>query len=173
MATERDELKAKAVEIGLEYKGNISTTELQLLVDEKEAELADAAITVKASKAEVADPETSKEIAKEVDKASGIRTSTQMVKAKVTALDPRMREIPSDMFIHIGKYGTKKQVVRFGKEQLIYKVIADMLKEKESLQQVKSTGSKGREVTTYQMSPAFMVQEIPLTDEELTEIQGK
>jgi len=173
MATEREELIAKAGEMGLEFKKNMSTVDLQLLVDEAEQEAADKAIEEKASKAETASVEVSEKIVAEKNKASGMRSSTEMVKVIVTALDPRMREIPSDMFTHMGKFGTKKQVVKFGKEQLVFKVITDMLAEKKSLQQVKRTSSKGREITTYQMSPAFMIQEIPLTAEELAEIQGK
>lgn len=177
MATEREELIAKAEEIGLEFPKNISTANLQLQVDEKEAELANAAIEAKAAGAKTADPETSKAIAKEVkaeaDKVSGMRASTQMIKVNITALDPRMREIPSDMFTTMTRWGTKKQVVKFGKPMLVYKGIVDMLREKQALIQVKSTSSKGREIVTYQMSPAFMIQEIPLTEEELEEIKGK
>ena len=177
MATEREELIEKAEEIGLTFKKNISTVDLQLLVDEKEAELANAAIEAKAAGAKTADPETSKAIAKEVKteaaKVSGMRASTEMVKVTITALDPRMREIPSNMFTHMGKYGTKKQVVKFGKTMFVYKVIVDMIKEKKALIQVNASLGSNQASVEYQMSPAFMVQEIPLTDEELEEIKSK
>ena len=177
MATEREELIAKAEEIGLTFKKNISTVDLQFMVDEAEAAAAEEALLAKAAKAKVADAETSKAIAQEVkaeaEKASGMRESTRMVKVQITALDPRMREIPSDMFVHKSKYGTKKQVVKFDKPMFVYKVIVDVLKEKQALIQVKSTSSKGKEIVTYQMSPAFMVQEIPLTEEELDAIKNK
>ena len=171
MATEREQLIAKAEEMGLEFKKNLSTVDLQLMVDEAQSDAEAKAIEEKAAKAQVASGEVNAQIVAEKDKASGMRESTRMIKVNITALDPKMREIPSDMFVHMGKYGTKKQVVKFGKDQLVYKVIADMLKEKKSLQQVKTTNAKGREVTSYQMSPAFLVVEVPLTEEELKDLQ--
>lgn len=173
MAMDREELIEKATKMNIEFKKNTSNANLQLLIDEAEQVQANKAIEDRASKAQVASPEASKAIKKEVKKVSGVRESTQMVKVNITALDPRMREIPSEMFTHMGRFGTKKQVVKFGKPMLVYKVIVDMLKEKQSLQQVKTVTANGKEEVDLIMSPAFMIQEIPLTDEELEEIKSK
>lgn len=178
MATEREELKAKAAEIGLEYKGNISTADLQFMVDEAEAKAAEDAVLAEAAKAPVADPETAEKLIKEAeaskDKASGMRASTEVVKVQITALDPRMREVPSDMYTHMSKYGTKKQVANIkGKPQLVNRLIVDCLKEKQTLMQVNTVNGKGRSITNHQMSPAFVVNEVPLTEEEIDEIKGK
>jgi len=168
---------AKAKELGLEFKGNISAEDLDVLLEEaeQEAEILAKAAKYETPKAEVAE-KLIKEVAKSSDKASAVKESTRMIKVGVTALSSNMREIPSEMYSFGNtRTGFKKQVIKFdGKPRLYYKNIIDMLREKETLLQVNTTNNKGKNVTIKQMSPAFgITPEIPLTEEELTSIIGK
>ena len=171
------EKKAKATELELEFKGNIGEAELDVLIESAEAEAKeDAEMLAQAAKdmKPQGDGTAAKKVITEKQvKASGIRESTRMLKVSITALATEMREIPSEMYTVMTKFGTKKQVVKFGKEMLVYKVIVDSLRERETLLQIKSTNKAGVEVVTLKMSKAFVIEDLPLTEEELAEIKGQ
>ena len=165
-------------ELGLELKGNISNDELDEKIEEAEMLAKDAKAMkpkepVEDGKVVTKDPVIDTAKQERAKKAAAIKNSTIMEKAIVTPLAQNMREIPSEMYSHLTKNGTKKQVIKFGKAMPIYKCILDMLDEKQALVQVKTTNNKGKEVTVKQLGKAFMIQRIPLTEEEIAELTSK
>ncbi len=177
----RDDLKQEADELGLEYKGNISNVDLEALINESGAEESadeEASMSAKEAKYMKPDPEAAVEVKKEVTaakkKASARKESMRMVKCIITPLSENMRDMPSEMYsVNALGAGFIKKVVRFNVETIELVTFINFLREKKALLQVKSKNKHGREIVRKQLAPAFSIQEIPLTDEEIDQIEKK
>lgn len=167
------ENKELATELGIEFPGNISNDDLELLIEDAKAQkaIAEKDATVEKPKDPTPDPKLTEAQEESLKKAASIKNSTIMVKVNITPLGKNSRELSSEMFTHMSKGVTRKQVVAFRKPDLVYKVIVEMLREKEELQQVKYTNKKGREVVKLQMGKAYSIEELELTEEEIEEMK--
>jgi len=174
----RDDLKVEAEALNLEYRGNISSNDLEALIDEakqdSKANAEEASMNAKEAKYMKPDPEVAIETKKEVSaakkKASARKESMRMVKCIITPLSENMRELPSEMY-SVNAYGAGfvKKVVRFNTETIEPVVVLNFLREKKALIQVKSKNKHGREIVRKQLAPAFSIQELPLTDEDIAQ----
>jgi len=165
--TEREELVEKAKSLDLEFKGNIKTETLRVLVEEREIEL-------KASAYEKPTEESKKAVKATKTNADIRREALLMKRCIITPLAETSRNLPSEMFsIGSPKLGFIKKVVRFNVETLEPKVIIDHLEEKKTLLQIKSMVD-GKPVVTKRLSKAYSVQILPdLTKEEFAKLAGK
>ena len=168
---ERKELIAKAEDMGLEFKGNISTVKLEDLIENAEME-------AKANSYEMPNEESKAQVKTEVKavktKASARQEALLLSKVIITPLDERMRDMPSEMYSVGNKnVGFIKKVVRFGVPTLEPKIILDMLREKKALIQSKTTGPKGQPTIKKRMSPAFSIETLEITEEDLADASKK
>jgi len=171
---DRQEMMARAEELGLEFKKNISNADLEKLIENAEFEAKEKAIKEAESKAglEVKPSSTKKENV--IDKKAARREALKLKRVIITPLDERMRTLPSEMYSVGNKnVGFIKKVVRFGVETLEPVIILNHLKEKKALIQ-QTNMVNGMPVTTKRMAPAFSIQELPdLTEEEFRELKEK
>lgn len=161
----RDELKAKAKELGIEFKGNIKTDDLEDLVEQAEMEKKAAGYDKPLPKA---DTESATE---GTTKADMRKSALKMVRCIVTPLDERMRTLPSEMYSTGNrKLGFIKKVVRFNVETLEPQIIIDLLQEKQSLIQ-QTNMVNGKLETKKTFSDAFNIRILPdFTEEEIKEL---
>lgn len=160
----RKEQIAKAEDMGLEFKGNISNDALEELIENAEMAAKEATFEKPTEESKAV---TKKAIGETSGKADARKEALRMIKCVVTPLDERMRDMPSEMFSTGNKQlGFIKKVVRFGVETIEPKVILDTLREKKALIQSKSVVN-GKQVVTKRLSPAFSIQELEFTEEEL------
>jgi len=168
-----DELKQKATDLGVEFKGQIAKVELEALIAAKEEEIM---MAEKEAQYEKPTEESKAAVKAEVSEASKKVNARQnamlMKKVKITPLDERMRSIPSEYFSvgnrHIG-FITK--VVRFNEPTWEPQIILDTLREKQMVIQESSTVN-GKEVTRKKLTEAYAIMEIPLTAEEKEQLEG-
>lgn len=158
--------------MSVDVKGNISNEDLDELYEQT---MAEKAIEDKAANAPVADVEpevvdTPKEKTA-IEKANDRREAHKMIKCIITPLDDKMKTLPSEMYSVGNKnIGFIKKVVRFGRVTIEPKAIVDVIKEKKALIQ-QTTEINGKPVTRKVMMPAFSIQELEFTAEELAEFK--
>lgn len=176
---ERKEIIAKLEELGADYKKNAKTEDLVIVLAEakemKELEDAEAKIEAKAAKAEVAETVEVEEGAKKplsaTQKAGARQEAHRLIKCIITPLDDKMKTLPSEMYsVGNRNIGFVKKVVRFGVITPEPKIILDTLKEKKALIQ-QTMEINGKPVTRKVLSPAFAIQELEFTAEELAEFK--
>lgn len=161
---ERKEKIARLEELGVEFKKNISNEELDIMLEEAEIEAKAAAAPVAVKK----EGEMSAS-----DKASARQNALKLVKCVITPLDDKMKQLPSEMYSVGNKnIGFVKKVVRFGTPTLEPQCIIDLLKEKRALLQ-QTTEINGKPVTKKVLLPAFAIEELKLTEEEINSVKNK
>ena len=157
----RDELKEKATALNVEFKGNISTADLEVLVE-------DAEIAAKEAKYDKPAPEDKAVVAQAVEKVSARKEAYLMIRCIITPLDPRLAELSNEMYSVGNDLLFVKKVVNFGIETLEPAMIVNHLEEKKALMQVKGVSKEGKQIVTKRLMPAFSVQRLPkFTPEEL------
>ena len=162
---ERKDMIAKAKDMGLEFKGNLSNDDLDELIENAE-------LAAKEAQFEKPNEESKKVIKETASKAEKVKQLNEMVIATIIPLDERMRDLPSEMYCVGTKNGFKKQVIKFNKDVLVFRAIVDMLKEKRALIQSKTTVN-GKEVVKKVMSSAFAISTREPTEAELAELGKK
>lgn len=163
---ERKELIAKAEELGVEFKGNISTIKLEELVEAAE-------MAAKEATYDKPEPKPEGTTAK-VNKGTLRRDALKMIHCIITPLDERQRTLPSEMYSVGNKnLGFIKKVVSFGRPTIEPQIIIQMLKEKRSLIQ-QTQVVNGIPKTTKREGSAFAIEILPdLTKEEYDIASGK
>ena len=158
------ELKDRAKELNVEFKGQIAKEELEALVASAEEELE---MQSKAEGYEKPIP-TVAETAKK--KVNARQAAMLMRKVKITPLEERMRGLPSEFYsVGNGSIGFVKKVVRFNVPTWEPQVLLDMLAEKTMLIQEETTVN-GKEVTIVRSAEAYSIVDVPLTAEEKAEL---
>ena len=165
-----EELKDKARELGLKVAGNMKREELEVVIEEA---MAEAEIAAKEATYEKPTAESKAAVSDSKAKADVRMGALQLRKVIITPLDNRMKDIPSDMF----SVGTKatgfiKKVVRFNRETIEPNIILKHLKEKQMLIQ-ETSEVKGKLITKKRSVPAYNIQELEFTKEELEAIANK
>ena len=158
-----EELKQKAKDIGVEFKGQIAREELEALVAAKEEEIIMAA---KAASYEKPNEVTKAVVSEASKKVNARQEALLMKKVKITPLDERLRGIPSEYFSVGNKnIGFISKVVRFNVPTWEPQAILNILGEKQMLIQETATVN-GKEVVRKRLTEAYAIVEVPLTAEE-------
>lgn len=168
------ETREKAVELGIEVKGNPKKDELEQMIADKQEELVIAAKAEGYEKPKEEFVTKAKAVVTEAQsKVNARKNALKMVKCIITPLDERMRDMPSEMYsVGNRSVGFIKKVVRFNEETIEPTIILKHLKEKRMLiQQTKVVN--GRQVVSKKSAPAFAIQELAFTEEELENFKNK
>ena len=168
-----NELKERARELGVDFKGQPAKEELEVMVQEaEEAKM----IADKAAGYETPTEESKTAVKAEISaaaaKVNARQEALKMTKVKITPLDERMRSLPSEMFsVGNKQLGFIKKVVKFGKPTWEPNVILELLRSKTMLIQQTETVN-GKEVTRKVETEAYAIVELPLTDEEKAQLEA-
>ena len=152
----REELKAQATELKLDFKDNTPTEKLSQMVEE--------ALFNKVEKSFGNEPTEAPKVvtAGKVEKKDPRKEAYLMVRCIITPLDSRMADLPGEIFsVGNGVIGFQKKVVQFNVETLEPAFILETIKEKKMLQQTKTVDSKGMPVVTKRLVPAYNIQYLP------------
>lgn len=170
---DRENYKAIADEMGLEYARNIPTEKLVEMVEAEKAAREEGAMEAKAASFATPEPEKDTKKTSAQDKVAAVKESFRMRKCIVTPLDERMREYPSEMFsVGNSKTGFITKVVKFNVETIEPVSILGFLESKQALMQVKTTVN-GKEIVRKQFGKAFNIQYLEFTDEEIEKFKSK
>lgn len=162
-----EELKQKAKDIGVEFKGQIARDELEALVAAKEEEII---MAEKAATYEKPNEVTKAVVSEASKKVNARQEALLMKKVKITPLDERLRGIPSEYFSTGNKHiGFISKVVRFNVPTWEPQAILNILREKQMLIQETATVN-GKEVVRKRLTEAYAIVEVPLTAEEEEEL---
>lgn len=154
-----EELKARATEYGIPFKGNISKANLIALITRYESgdtnldgviDEADEGVDIQALEDE----------------------ELKLIRVIVTPNDASKREFQSEL-IQAGNsvLGTISRAIPFGVEWHIENILLKSLRERQMHVMVKRKNSEGREYYESKLIPAYTIQELPpLTKEELAEL---
>ena len=177
----RDELKARAEELGLSYNSNIKTDALAELITNAENGLTPEIVAAakeaeEVSKKLVADKPVETPVenkAKTVGqvKAEARKNAMKLVRCVVTSMDKDKADLSGEI-ISCGNSmtGMIKKFIPFGKEWHVPKVILDTLKDKKMLMTRDRRTDKGTVKEHYEVSQ-YNVQILPdLTQEELNRL---
>ena len=172
----RDEMKAKAEEMGLEFKGNISNDALAELIglSDENTEDVDLAKLEAEAEAKIAPTATKKpNDARSIErtKAEARKEATKLVRAIVTPMDKDKAELAGEIFsCGNSMTGMIKKFIPFGKEWHIPKIIVDTILEKTLWTTRDRRTSKGIVKDDIEIK-AYSVNILPdLTQEELNRI---
>lgn len=168
-----EELKKKATDLGVEFKGQIAKAELEALIVAKEEEIM---MAEKEAQYEKPTEESKAAVKAEVSEASKRVNARQnallMKKVKITPLDERMRSIPSEYFSVGNKnIGFISKVVKFNVPTWEPQIILDTLREKQMVIQESATVN-GKEVVRKKLTEAYAIVEVPLTAEEKEQLEA-
>lgn len=153
-----DELKAKATEYGIPFKGNISKAKLQEFITRYES--GDTNLNG------LIDDNDGVDIKALEDDA------LRLIRVIVTPNEVYKREFQSEL-IQAGNsvLGTISRAVPFGVEWHIEHILLQSLKERQMHIMVKRKNAEGNEYYESKLAPAYTIQELPpLTQEELEEL---
>jgi len=167
---EYKELKAKAVELGIEIKGNPKREDLE---EEVRVAIENAEMLAKEAKYEKPSEDSKKVVENTKSAASTRQSQLQLKKVVITPLDERLKNVPSELVaVGNGKTGFIKKVVKFNTESLEPVAILNLLKERQMLIQ-ESFEKNGKVHTRKRMVPAYNVREMPFTQDDLEAIEAK
>jgi len=160
------ELKDRAKELGVEFKGQPAKEELEVLVAEAEEAQAMAAKEAGYEKpTEESKAAVKTEISEVAAKVNARQEALKLSYVKITPLDERMRGLPSETYsVGNGEIGFIKKVVVFNKPSWEPACILQLFAEKSMLIQESATVN-GQEIVRNIEVPAFAVVEVPVPAE--------
>lgn len=170
---ERKELMAKADELGVEFKKNISNADLEDLVVVAEQE---AQVEAKAKAIEAKTKDLPKEVVVKESigqtKARKRKESLRLVRCIVSSMDKDKAELQGEIHGVGSSYtGFIKKFIPFGQEWHVPVIILDVLKQKKMLSTKDRKTPKGVVKETIEV-PAYNIVELPpLTTEELADLK--
>ncbi len=162
MATEMEELKVEAKELGIKVPGNISKTKLK-------AKIASVKEVIDEP---VAAPEEEAPIGKPTTRAQAKKIGGKLMRVRITCHDPQFKKHTGLIRSAGSTLYFVKRFVPFNRITHIEKVIYDFMKQTNyQWFEEKVNRSTGRKYKVPRTSPAFVIEDIePLTQEELTEL---
>lgn len=165
LPTELDELKERADVLGLKYRKDITLETLKAKVAEQLAEK--EAGNDKGAGEEPAQKETAGS-----KKVSQTRTANELVRVRITCMDPSKREYDGDIFCAGNRFvGTFKKYVPFDTEWHVPRIILNMIKRKKCQVFVSKRDSRGRPKRESKLIKAYNVEILdPLTKDEIKEL---
>lgn len=166
-----NELKEKAIALGISVKGNPKKEELELAIEEK---LDEQMLAAKAATYESIPPEekvVAPEVSEAVQKANNRRDAYLMVKCIVTPLREEHRTLPSELFCIASSTVTIKKVVTFNKTTLEPSAILNHLRE-QTMPVYTKFFVDGKEYTKTELVPAYNIKELDFTEEELEAVKA-
>ncbi len=184
MATERQEMMAKAEEMGLTFKKNISNDDLRDLVeysvddtavDALAAELAKKAEADEKAKQEILDAKKAEASAKKAEKlsegqvkAKARKEAMRLVRCIVTTMDKDKSELNGEIFSASNSFtGFVKKMVPFNQEWHVPSIILDVIQDKKMLATKVRKTPKGDIKENIEI-PAYSINILPaLTQQEL------
>lgn len=160
MEMTREELKAKAEELGIEYKSNISTEKLLELVS------GDVVVTKEVKKETPAIAKTEGQI-----KAEARKAALELIRVIVTPMDVDKKELAGEIISCGNSFtGMIKKFVYFNTEWHIPKIIYETLRDKKT-RVVKDVKVNSMRVQRDEEIPGYSIQVLPpLTQAELDEL---
>lgn len=175
--TEREELEARANQLGLKFHPNIG--------DDKLREKVNAALTGSgddqgddeedqdAPVAETQAP-TKRQSANDL-RLEQKRKASELVRVRVTCMNPNKSEYEGEVFAAGNRIvGTFKKYVPFDTEWHVPRIIFNMIKNRKCQVFVKKRDERGRQKTEGKLIKEFSVEELPpLTEKELKELANR
>lgn len=169
--SEREELEARAKQLGLKFHPNMG--------DDKLREKVNAAMTGSGDDEDGDDSAQDNQptVAEQKQSANQLRVTKkqeaeQLVRVRITCMNPNKREWEGEMFTAGNSVvGTHKKYVPFDVEWHVPRILLNMIKERKAQVFVKQRDDKGRQITKGKLIKEFSVEELPaLTEKELEEL---
>lgn len=161
-----DELKAKATEYGIPFKGNVSKAKLIELITRYESGDTNLDGVIDDQDEPVAE-------VSEMDKIKALEDDAlRLIRVIVTPNDVNKREFQSELF-QTGNsvLGTISRAVPFGVEWHVEHILLQSIQERQMHIMIKRKNQKNEEYYESKLVPAYTVQVLPpLTQEELNEL---
>lgn len=176
---DRKEMIAKAKEMGLEFKGNISNADLQELieysVDDTAVEALAEAIEKQAEEVKVEEkkPEVEQMTEGQI-KAKARKDAHKLVRCIVTTMDKDKSELHGEIFSASNSFtGFVKKYIPFNAEYHIPQILLDTIQEKKMLATRTRKTPKGDVKENIEV-PAYSINILPdLTQEELDRLKAE
>lgn len=173
-----DTLKAKANQLGITYRANISETALAKKIEDvlnDEASAKEASDEVEDSEDDGEVEEEQKPKKKKLDKATERKRSQKLVRVIVRPLDPRRTQLDGELVMAGNStIGTTGKFVPFNVETgyHIPEVIYNALRDRTFTEFYTVVDNQGNEHTKSRQKKAFLIEVLdPLTEEQIKEIR--
>lgn len=174
--TRMESLKAKADQLGIKYKSNISETALAKKI---ESVLNDESTAKDESDADESEQdgeeEESKPKPKKLDKAAERKRSQKLIRVIVRPLDPRRTQLDGELVMTGNSViGTTGKFVPFNIETGFHvpEIIYNALKDRTFTEFYTVEDAQGNEHTKSRQKKAFLIEVLdPLTESEIREIK--
>lgn len=168
-----DELKAKATEYGIPFKGNISKAKLLELITRYESGDTNLDGVIDELDTPETETQTQSSTQSKVDKIKALEDEAlKLIRVIITPNDVTKREFQSELF-QTGNsvLGTISRAVPFGVEWHVEHILLQSIQERQMHIMIKRKNPKGDEYYESKLVPAYTVQVLPpLTKEELEEL---
>ena len=173
-------MKAKAEEMGLEFKGNISNADLQEMIDyadpaEGQVEKLDEQLKEAAKpKEEVKKVEVVPEMSIQQRKAKARKEAFKLNRCIITSMDKDKAELSGEIISAGSSFtGFVKKYIAFNIEWQVPSILLSTLKEKKLLATRTRKTPKGDVKENFE-APAYSIQELPqLTEKELEALKAE
>ena len=167
-SNERDELKLRATQMGLEFPGNIPTDKLRELVNAAVEGKGTANTEAVASDASENTPTPTKKMSLEARRKDALA----LVRVRITCMNANKKEWNGELFTTGNRLtGTVKKFVPFDTEWHIPRIIYNMIKSRKCQVFYSTKDARGNSIRKGKMINEFAIEELPpLTKEELKDL---